>query len=72
MKTSRPVLWIVRGAIPTVLAFGGLLAFAPLDYKAPQPQFFFCLLLLTVFWIGFVTLLTAFLCWIAGKISGGC
>jgi hypothetical protein len=67
-RTSRPVLWIAGSAIPVLLAVGGLCALGPLNNEPPQPGFFLCFFLFVLFWIGGVTLLVSFNCWIIFKL----
>ncbi len=60
---SRPILWIAGSAVLVLLTLGGLYALAPVDYEAPQPKFFLCFFLLLLFWIGLVSLIVSFNCW---------
>jgi hypothetical protein len=65
---SRLALCLTGGAITVLVTLGALWALAPLKYAPPQPAFFVCAFLLTLFWFGWVTLLVALNCWIARRI----
>lgn len=67
MKIKSLILWIVCSAIPAFLALLGLSALSPID-RPGQSAFFLALVLCAILWLGFATLLVAFLCWAASKI----
>lgn len=57
---------MMRGFLLTLLALTGLYGLAPLNYQSPQPQYFACLLLLLMFWIGWMISLIALLVFLLG------
>ena len=65
---SNLVCCILAGGIATVITLSGLWLLTPISYEPPHPGYFLCCLLLTMFWISYVTLQISFLCWIALKI----
>jgi hypothetical protein len=68
-QVGRPGLCAAGSAKLVLLTLGGLYALAPLDYEPPQPKFFLCLVLLSLFWIGWVALTVSFNCWIISMFS---
>lgn len=64
----RSVVWIVASAMIALLTLGGLYALGPLNSEIPTSRFFLGIILATLFWISFVTLLVSLLCWIASKV----